>query len=235
MRAAIMQPYFFPYLGYFQLIHAVDVFVFLDDVAFITKGWINRNKLSFNGKESWFTIPLRDRSQNRSILETRVCPENFAIWRGKFMQSLRHFYGRAPFYELGADLAQSVLFSGSENMADLAKDSIRACCRVLGLGTTLVEASNDYPAQELQKEERLADICLRIGAGEYLNAPGGAALYSKDFFVARGLELRFLRPGQLSYRAGNEERGLTLSILDAIMWCGPERVGSDFVNNYELD
>ena len=234
MRIAIMQPYFFPYLGYFQLIHAVDAFVFLDDVAFIKRGWINRNRLALNGKETWFTVPLENQSQNKTIQNTFVCPQEFESWKRKFLQSLKHFYSKAPYFRCGETLVEDVLATGGENMAALAASSIEKCCCLLGIETKFATASKDYPHEGLKSDVRLADICRRAGAGEYVNAPGGTRLYSKEQFESKGLRLHFLRPGNISYHAADTEHGMNFSILDAIMWCGPEEVGTDLVHRYEL-
>jgi hypothetical protein len=234
MRIAIMQPYLFPYLGYFQLIHAVDAFVFLDDVAFIKKGWINRNKLALNGKATWFSVPLEKQSQNRTICNTRVCLAEFASWKRKLRQSLKHFYGKAPYFQCGESLLEDVLAAGGENMATLAAASIEKCCRLLGIKTEFATASETYPQEGLKNEARLTDICRRADAGEYVNAPGGIGLYGKEQFASKGLQLHFLRPEKIAYRAGDTEHGLNFSILDAIMWCGPERLGVDLLPRYEL-
>ena len=234
MRIAIMQPYLFPYLGYFQLVHAVDAFVFLDDVAFIKKGWINRNKLNLNGQDRWFSVPLEDQSQNRSIQDTRICPKEFPRWRDKFRLSLRHFYGKAPFYGQGMALAEEVLSQAAPSVGAMATTSVQACCRVLELKRTFSVASETYPNDGLKKEIRLADICKRAGADEYVNPSGGIGLYSKEQFFSLGVRLHFLKPGNIVYQAGDTEHGLGLSVLDAIMWCGPERVATDFVHRYTL-
>lgn len=229
-----MQPYFFPYLGYFQLIHAVDEFVFLDDVTFIKKGWINRNRLALNGADWWFTVPLRGQSQHTLIRDVRIAPEEFRQWRRKFMLTLRHFYGKAAFYQTGTRLVEEVLATASDNMADLAKAAITACCRLLGITARLIFSSSVFPSNRLRGEERLIDVCKQAGASKYINPSGGLALYTKERFARHGLGLHFLCSESIAYQADMATHGMEFSILDSIMWCGPERVAEDFLLQYRI-
>jgi len=228
-----MQPYFFPYIGYFQLIHAVDVFVFLDDVPFIKKGWINRNRLAFNETATWFTVPLRGQSQHTLINDVRIAPEEFRRWRRKFMLSLQHFYGKAPHYQTGMALVDEVLAPDSDRMANLAVTAITACCRLLGI-TTRFFSSSAFSGSDLRGEERLIDLCNQASATEYINAPGGIGLYTKERFARNGLGLQFLLPGDIAYQADTVTHRLEFSILDAVMWCGPERISDNFLQQYSL-
>ena len=234
VRIAIMQPYFFPYLGYFQLIHAVDAFVFLDDVAFIKKGWINRNRLAFNGKITWFTVPLSGQSQHTLIRDIRVARKELLPWQRKFIRSLWHFYGKSPFYQTTAQLVEEVLSHESESMADLAKAAIAACCRLLGITSRLIDSSSAFPARGLCGEERLVDLCKQAGATEYVNPSGGITLYTKETFARHGIGLHFLCSNGIEYQAGGVRHGMEFSILDALMWYGPERLAGNLLRQYRL-
>ena len=187
MRIAIMQPYFFPYLGYFQLISAVDLFLALDDVSFIKKGWIHRNRLCFNGKTQWFTVPLQDASQFRAINETRVCSQEFPRWKHKFLASLAAFYKKQPFFADGMNLVEEALSQPGESIAELAVASLRVCCRLLDIATPLRIASEAGGDPGLRREARLIELCRRHNADVYLNPPGGEALYTRDMFAPQGI------------------------------------------------
>lgn len=92
-----MQPYLFPYLGYFQLIQAVDKFILLDDVNFIKRGWVNRNRILVNGKDHLFSLPLQRASQFKKINDLKLA--DYPGWRNRFFKTLTHAYRQASQYE----------------------------------------------------------------------------------------------------------------------------------------
>src|SRR6476620_3783147 len=142
MRVAIMQPYLFPYLGYFQLIAAADTFVVYDDVAFIRRGWINRNRLNVDGSATYFTVPIDDASQHRSIRETNLQSGQYSHWRRKFFGTIDAWYRRASSYALIRPLLETVFAEGEDGtIADLARRSLRAVCDYCGIATRFVETS----------------------------------------------------------------------------------------------
>jgi len=217
MRLAIMQPYFFPYVGYFQLIAAVDRFVVYDDVAFIKNGWINRNRILTSNGPEYFTVPLSEASSFKSIRETRcVAPRS---WREKMLRTLEQAYARAPERAVGMALVCRVLeVAEAESIRDLAVASVRAVCEFAQLGTAFRDSSASYGNEGLHAMERVLDICRLEGATTYVNVPGGRALYDSASFAARKLELRFLEPSLVPYpqrRAKVFEPGL--SVIDLIM------------------
>lgn len=96
MKIAVMQPYLFPYIGYFQLLNAVDMFVVFDDVNFIKKGWINRNNILVNRQKYLFTVPLKDASQNKLIKEVQIADDG---WQEKFLKTVAQSYKKAEFFD----------------------------------------------------------------------------------------------------------------------------------------
>jgi hypothetical protein len=214
MKLAVMQPYFFPYIGYFQLIHAVDLFVTFDDVAFIKKGWINRNFLLIDCHPRRFTVPLCQVSQNRSICETRPAA---MPWQSKLLKTLRNAYGKAPHFEPVYSLAETVIKEECASVAELATRSLIAVMDYLGLSRKM-RSSRTYDNVHLKGQERILDICERENAKTYINLPGGRELYDRDTFLARGLELRFLDPGDVRYSQFRCEFVPNLSILDVLMF-----------------
>lgn len=234
MRIAIMQPYLFPYLGYFQLISAVDLFLALDDVSFIKRGWIHRNRLCFNGKIQWFSVPLQDASQFRAINATLVCPEEFPRWKRKFLASLAAFYKKQPFFADGMDLVEETLAQPGESIADLAVASLRACCRLLDIATPLRKTSEAGGDPGLRREARLIELCRRHNADVYLNPSGGEALYTRDMFAPQGIRLEFLHPVLACYPARGRDWIAGLSVLDAVMCCGPRHVRENLLCGYDI-
>ncbi|HMP79806.1 MAG TPA: WbqC family protein [Pirellulaceae bacterium] len=220
MKLAIMQPYFLPYVGYFQLIAAVDKFVFLDDVHFINRGWINRNHIALQGVKHLFTIPLIGASQNRLIHEIEVDAD--PRWRHKLLLTVERAYRKAPcFGDVFAGL-KALLTPEPVTIGDLAKRSIRWVNERLGLATPTVDSSGIYGNAHLKGAERIRDICLRERATIYVNPPGGRELYETSFFAERQLELRFLEPALDAYPQYDGEFLPGLSVLDLLMHLPPE-------------
>lgn len=220
MRLAIMQPYLFPYLGYFALAAAVDRFVFLDDAQFIKQGWINRNRWWVSGGIDYFTVPVTGVGEHTPIDEVRVHPRG--PWRRKLAISFEQSYARAPCRPAAASLLREVLDAGDEGIAALARRSVQATCRVLGIAPRFIDSSRSYGNGQLRGEARVLDICHREGATEYLNLPGGRALYDPARFAAIGVQLRFIRPWRRAWTRGGLPEDSSLSVLDALAFHPPE-------------
>jgi hypothetical protein len=231
MRLAIMQPYFFPYLGYFQLLQAVDRFVYYDDVAFIKQGWINRNRMLVQGRPVFFSVPLADASSFRAIRETRISTQE--PWRKKMLRRFQVSYGRAPFFAPTFELVQQVLEADHADIASLSRASVEAVCRHLEIMTARVPSSAAYGNAALTGPERVLDICQREGADTYVNAAGGRALYDPEVFRGRGVTLRFLSARPLEYPQLGDPFVPGLSILDVLMFNSPERART-FLGEYDL-
>jgi hypothetical protein len=212
-----MQPYIFPYLGYYQLVQMADTFVFLDDVSFIKGGWINRNRILVNGQEFLFTVPLQNASPNRMILEHRVM--NSSV-REKLLRTIDQAYRRAPFHSETMVEVESILASESDNIAELARLSVIRLSSHLNVTTNFVESSTCYGNRSLKGQTRIIDICRREQASEYVNLPGGRALYSSETFKEAGLDLCFLESDLPEYSQGLETHKPKLSIIDALMHGG---------------
>lgn len=233
MAVAIMQPYFFPYLGYFQMVQAVDDFVFYDDVMFIKKGWINRNRILMQGNDFLFTVPLEKQSQNKSIRESQVAwgPE----FPGKFLSQLESAYKKSPHYEKVMPLIRQLLFQQTTSMADLAGKSIELVWQYLGQKKRFHYSSQMPDNQADGRAERLIHLTKSLGATQYINALNGQTLYDKDFFAAHGVELQFIKPTLEPYTQGKSSDFIAgLSIIDVLMWNEPSVILT-MLNNYILE
>jgi len=225
MKLGIMQPYLFPYIGYFQVIRAVDVFVNYDDVAFIRQGWINRNRIKIKDEARYFTVPLEDASSFRSIRETKVATAPYKSFRRKFFAAIHSAYGKAPFYRETLNLLEAVLVPQPASIGDLAWQSVSAVSAYLRLDTRLVPTSIIYDNSILRKADRLIDICLKEAANTYINAIGGIDLYSQDEFARAGIALRFIKTAAIEYpQCGQGDFVPNLSIVDALMNNSPDAV-----------
>lgn len=222
MTLAIMQPYLFPYVGYFQLINAVDKFVIYDDVAFINKGWINRNNILSNGKASLFTLPLVGASQNKLINEIEI--ENLSASGKKFLKTLEQNYKKAPHYQLVIGVVEKIVQSENTNIADLIYLSLQEICTYLKIDTELVRTSTIYQNQHLKAQERILDICLQEKANHYINPIGGQELYDKTLFAENGIKLNFIQSKRSEYQQFKNEFVPWLSIIDLMMFCSVDEI-----------
>lgn len=231
MKLAIMQPYLFPYMGYFQLIHSVDRFVVFDDVNFIKKGWVNRNNLLVNEAPLLFTVPLVGASQNRSIKDIQV--SNEGDWKARLIRTLAMSYGKAPCYGPVMSLVEEVLSATDCTISELNTKAIRAVCKHIGISTVIIPSSVVYNAGDLKGQERILHICELEQASHYHNPIGGTELYDRDRFGANGIVLSFLRSSLPAYRQWNDSFTPGLSIIDVIMFNTPAEA-LQLMESYEL-
>jgi WbqC-like protein family len=230
----IMQPYVFPYLGYFQLIKAVDKFVVYDDVAFINKGWINRNNILVGGKASMFTIPLIGASQNRLIRDIEI--DNLQACGKKMLKTIEQSYKKAPFFQEGFDTVNTVFNSSPDNIAELAVNSLKETCKYLKINTEIVESSTVYNNQDLKAQGRILDICLQEKAVHYINPIGGMPIYDKQLFADNEILLNFIKAKPIKYKQFNKDEESFvpwLSIIDLLMFCSVEEI-HEHLNKFEL-
>jgi len=233
MKIAVMQPYLFPYIGYFQLIHAVDKFVVYDDVNFIKQGWINRNQFLVNGKKSMFTVPLQGASSFKKIRDIAINKAQYGRWLDKFFKTIELSYGKAPFYKNIYPLLQRVLGEDYATISGFAFASIKSASDYIGINTEFVKSSTVYGNDHLKGEERVIDICKREGASEYINLSGGMSIYSKENFANQGIKLSFIKSKQVSYRQISGEFVPDLSVIDPLMFNDPQGM-RNILEGYDL-
>lgn len=217
---AVLQPYFFPYVGSFQLARAVDHFVFFDDVAFIKKGHIHRNSLLLNGQAHAFTVPVRQVSQNRTIAEHEYTGE----WQG-LLNLLKAAYRAAPHFKAAYALVENVALHPDENVARKNALAMQRVFAYLGLAQTW-SFSSAWPGQGLKAQGRILDIAQRLQARCYVNPAGGRALYATEAFASAGVALRFIKTLPLGYAQGTADFVPNLSMIDLLMHCAPAQIVS---------
>ena len=228
MKVAIMQPYFFPYIGYFQLIHSVDLFVIYDDVNFIKKGWINRNQLIIRGEEHLFTLPVEKLSQNKKIRELFL--KDDSVWWNKFSKNLHLNFFSSPFFNETSELFHQISNFQDRNLANFVGNSIEQICSHLNLKTKTMYSSELNVADSFTGEQRILEICKILGASTYINAINGKHLYSKEHFSNKGIDLRFISLKKDSILSFNPY----LSTLQALFEVGKQEFFSH-LNDYELN
>jgi WbqC-like protein family len=221
VKLAIMQPYVFPYVGYYQLIGAVDRFVVSDDVTYIKQGWINRNRLLINGEAAYFTVPLKRAASTTLIRDMTIDDEGQAGWRRRLLKTVANYYRRTPCFGQVFPIVEGVFTLQTASMAEMARASLTRVCEYLGIGTVFVP-STQHGNQQLKGEARVIDTCLRESADRYINAIGGRTLYSKETFAGRGIDLSFLQSRPVEYEQFGGPFVPWLSIIDVLMFNGPE-------------
>ena len=233
MKIAVMQPYLFPYIGYFQMIKAVDAFVFYDDVNFIKQGWINRNRILVNGNPFMFTVPLEKANSFCLIKDTLINKKFFDSWKSKFQMTLIQNYKKAPHFSEVSMLINSVFESNQSSISNFAIESVIAFSKFLELKTKFFISSTRYENIDLERESRLLDICKKENATHYINALGGQELYIKDNFKEKGIELSFVKSNPIAYKQFDNDFVPWLSIIDVLMFNSVDEVNL-MLNNYEL-
>jgi hypothetical protein len=230
----VMQPYLFPYLGYFQLIAAVDKFVVYDDVNYIKQGWINRNRILVNGDAHLFTLPVKNASSFTTIREVGLDTVQVSAWRDKFLRTMAQTYNRAPNFKAVQELLDRVFAAPHGRLVDLLVAGIREVMAHIGLETELVPTSSGYANRNLSGQARILDICSQEEAGRYVNAIGGKELYDQSAFAQNGITLSFLRSGLPEYRQGRHPFVPGLSILDAMLFVPVDEL-RDMIQAYSLE
>ena len=221
MKLAIMQPYFFPYIGYWQLIAASDVFVLLDDVQFIRGGWIERNRV-LNPKGGWqyVGIPLAPHPHTEAIRNVRA--REGADWKRRLLAQISHYRRLAPFYREAREAIEGAIRSAdSRGICAINAAIIKEVCRAIGLERTFrVASESGFDYSEVRGPGDWAlQISRQMGAHTYINPVSGAGLFEPVRFQESGISLRFLESEPVAYPRRNEFIP-QLSIIDVLMFNG---------------
>ena len=222
MKIGIMQPYFFPYIGYWQLINAVDKYVIYDDVNYIKGGWINRNRILINDKPSFINLKMNGSSPNKLIKEIHVSNDN--RWKNKLLKSIELSYRKAPFFEMSFPIIEEIINHDEVNLSLYLENLIKRITEYLEMNTEFVLSSNIEKDNSLKGQDKVIEICKSLGAKEYYNAIGGVELYSAENFNSYGIELRFLRTEYIEYKQFKNDFSPYLSIIDVMMFNSKEEI-----------
>jgi hypothetical protein len=233
MKLAIMQPYFMPYIGYFQLIKAVDKFIIYDDVNFIKQGWINRNRILNQNKTLLFTVPVKSISSFINIKNTEINKKVFNSWKIKFFKTLINNYQKSAQFKSIFRLIENILNSDFNTIAQLNLIAINAIVEYLNMKTEIIESSFIYKNNNLKSIYRIIDICKIENSKHYINPIGGIKLYDKKEFEKNNIRLNFLKSLEISYNQFNDKFIPNLSIIDVMMFNSPEKINK-MLNEYLL-
>lgn len=223
------QPYFLPYIGYWQLIKCADVFALSDDYNYKIDGWIHRNRILNNGEPLFFGLNIKGKSPNKLINELDVMRDNFP----EKLKTIERTYRKAPHYEQGSEIIKKIFAYEDSNLAEFLFNSHKIICDYLDIKTPLVKTSSLEGNNQYKREFRIYDQCKRLGADTYINAIGGMELYDFEQFEKEGLTLKFINSHPRAYKQFKNEFVPNLSILDVIMFNAQEEVIA-MLDDYEL-
>ena len=231
MRLAIMQPYFFPYIGYFQLIAAVDLFIVYDNIKYTKKGWINRNRILQNGNDTMFSLPLK---KDSDFLD--VCQRELAVDfdRAKMLNQIRGAYAKAPYFTQTFGLVERIIRFEENNLFRFLLHSINQTCEHLGIVTQIKASSELSIDHQLKGQDKVLALCAAIGAETYVNAVGGLQLYSRETFLGKAVDLRFIKSNPFEYPQLGDPFVPWLSIIDVMMFNPLDIIRQSVMKNYEL-
>ena len=227
MKLGFMQPYFLPYLGYFDLIRQTDEWVFFDSAQYIRRqgtqrGWVNRNRvLKQGGGWAYITVPVQHAPLHTPI--NRIILDNTQAWSARILAQFDVIRKAAPFHEPIRTILANAIGESFPSIAELNTRLISDCCSYLGIpfhARRVSELSFDSAMVEEPGDWAL-HLCKALGADCYLNPPGGRDLYDPVKFVDHGirLEIQSFRP--IIYATPGFEFVENLSILDVLAWNEP--------------
>jgi len=233
MRLAIMQPYFLPYLGYFQLMNLVDEFVVYDNIKYTKKGWINRNRILVNGNAVFITVPLKHESDELDVGERHLA-DTWDQEKMKMLNRIISAYQAAPYFSSVFPVIKKIILCEERNLFGFLYHSINEIKEYLGIKTPLVVSSSIQGHRDKKKEEKVLAICKTRKASVYLNPIGGLDLYDPHQFKENGVELCFMKMKDFEYKQFSNAYVPFLSILDVMMFNSVDQIRDYLHSQYEL-
>jgi hypothetical protein len=233
MKIAIMQPYFLPYIGYFQLINAVDIFVVYDNIEYTKKGWINRNRILVNGKDDFITLPLK-KDSDYSHINQRFLADSFEQEKQKMLRKIKECYLKAPNIQEVYAVIEEIFSFNSTNLFEFIFNSIKVICNYLKIETKFIISSEVNINHILKAEEKVLAICKNQKAITYVNPFGGLTLYDHSNFKQNQIKLQFIKTNFIQYPQFNNEFVPWLSIIDVLMFNSVDKVKQIINKEFQL-
>lgn len=232
MKAAIMQPYFLPYIGYWQLIHSVDEFVVYDNIEYVKKSWINRNRILQGDHDFLFTVPLKKDSDYLNV-DKRYLSDDSEKANIKTLRQIEATYKKAPEFSKVFPVIKECFEYPEKNLFSYIYHSIQTICKLLDIKTKITISSTLPIDHSLKAEQKVLAICKQLDATTYINAIGGKELYYKDRFAVEGIKLQFIQSKEIEYPQFNNKFVPWLSIIDVLMFNNVSTVQS-FLGEFEV-
>ncbi len=231
MNLAVMQPYFLPYIGYFQLIAAVDKFVVYDNIKYTKKGWINRNRMLVNESDTMFSLPLMKGSDSLHVVQRELAVD---FNREKLLNKFKGAYNDAPYFAQIFPLLKRIIDHDSSNLFWYIHNSIVEVCVHLDIATPICVSSDIQIDHNLKGQDKVITLCEALGADIYTNAIGGIELYHSASFQNKGIALKFLKTKPFDYTQFRLPFVPWLSIIDVLMFNSHDETKKIIKNGYEL-
>lgn len=228
MKLAIMQPYLFPHISYFQLINSVDKFVIYDDVNFIKRGYINRNNILNNGNSQLITLELIGSSQNKKINEINIGNNS-----NKLLRTIRQNYSKAPFFQDVFPILEEILDNEQRELSRFLGSSLVKIVKYLNIDTKFLYSSDIKNDKTLKAQDRLIEMSRILNATGYINSIGGMELYDKEVFSQNNINLSFLKSNKILYKQFENIFIPNLSIIDVLMFNGKKKT-LEILDDYKL-
>jgi len=234
LKIAIMQPYFFPYIGYFQLMNAVDTFVIYDNIQYTKKGWINRNRILANGKDEYLSVPLK-KDPYYLCVKDRFLADTWSSDRKHALNKIAGCYRKAPHFRAVYAVVEQCLIYEEHNLFGFILNSLNIVKDYLNITTPFAVSSTINIDHDLKGEYKVIEICKALGATNYLNPIGGVKLYKREEFEEAGIQLNFIKVGNVQYSQFNNEFVPFLSIIDVMMFNDKENIRDFFTLNFTME
>lgn len=228
-----MQPYLFPYIGYFQLMNAVDEFVVYDNIEFTKKGWVNRNRILVNGNDAVISFPLKKDSDYLEIKQ-RFLADSWSSDKIKMLNKIKESYRKAPFFETAFPIIEKCILFKESNLFQFIFHSLNTLKSYLGVETQFIISSEIEIDHHLKSENKVLAICKARNADVYINPIGGVELYNKETFKQQSIELHFLKTGEIIYPQFQNDFIPFLSIIDVMMFNSTEKIHTYLSNGYSI-
>lgn len=230
---AVMQPYLFPYLGYFQLIAAADVFVLGDDLQYVRSGWVNRNRILHNDEARLITFPLKKDRFQLQINQRQLC-DHFSDEAERLIRLIAESYQQAPYFAQVMPLVERLIHFPQQNISLYAEHAIREMCAYLHIVTPIMRSSDLILGSPVDKQERIIRIAHTFEATTFITPEGGSVVYDRDHFARNRLLVRFFRMNPVEYRQFRQPFVANLSIIDVLMFNCVEQI-QQMLTQYRLD
>ena len=227
-----MQPYFFPYIGYFQLMNAVDKFIVYDNIQYTKKGWINRNRILQNGVDSMISLPIKKDSDYLNVVDRRLA-DTWPEERTKMLNRIAGAYRKAPHFEEAFQVIEKCILLKEDNLYWFINNSLFQMRNYLGMFSPLITSSWVEINHDLRSKEKVIELCKAKNADTYINPIGGLELYNREEFKEKGIDLFFCKSNPIEYPQFGNKFVPWLSVIDVIMFNSKEKV-SEYLNNYSL-
>jgi hypothetical protein len=231
-KVAIMQPYFLPYIGYFQLINSVDEFVIYDNIQYTKKGWINRNRILDHGSDRLFTVSIKKDSDYLDVVDRKLS-ESWDKDRKKLLNSLYILYHKAPCFKETYDIIEECLLDDENNLFTFILNGLNKVNSYLDIKTSIIVSSSVNIDHSLKSQDKVLAICKAREATTYINAIGGMELYSKVIFESNGIDLKFIKSQPITYTQFENTFVPWLSIVDVMMFNSKDTI-KEYLNSYTL-